>query len=290
MAVYEHTYRPYAGSLTPSWSRFLIIPRHAYGDIFKSKLFAGFFVLCYVPPLVMAILIYLHYNVSALALLDLNLADLLPINALFFQSFVTVQGTFAFLLTVLIGPILISRDLANNGLPLYLSRPFSRGEYVLGKLSVLLILTSAVTWAPLMLCFLLHSYLKGGGWFTGNLWIGWAVFLTSCTWIIVLALLSVTLSAWIKWRTAASAGMFAVFMIPSVIGVTINELFNVPWGSMINLGKLIATVGDALFRQRNFWNPRTDLPLWAAWFALVAICSLCLFLLTRKVRAYEVVR
>jgi ABC-2 type transport system permease protein len=290
MAVYEHTYRPYAGSLTPAWSRFLIIPRHAYGDIFKSKLFAGFFVLCYVPPLIMAILIYLHYNVSALALLEIRLADLLPINAVFFQAFVTVQGTLAFLLSVLIGPVLVSRDLANNGLPLYLCRPFSRGEYVLGKLSVLLIMTSAVTWVPLMLCFLLHAYLKGDGWFTENLWIGWAVFFTSCTWIIVLALLSVTLSAWIKWRTAASAGMFAVFMIPSVIGVTINQLFNVPWGSMINLGKLIATIGDSLFRQRNFWNPRTDLPLWAAWFALAAICCFCLFLLTRKVRAYEVVR
>jgi len=30
MAVYEHTYKPYAGPLTPEWSRFLIIPRHAY--------------------------------------------------------------------------------------------------------------------------------------------------------------------------------------------------------------------------------------------------------------------
>ena len=32
MAVYEHTYKPYAGPLTPRWSRFLVIPRHAYRE------------------------------------------------------------------------------------------------------------------------------------------------------------------------------------------------------------------------------------------------------------------
>ena len=30
MAVYEQTYKRYAGKLTPEWSRFLIIPRHAF--------------------------------------------------------------------------------------------------------------------------------------------------------------------------------------------------------------------------------------------------------------------
>ena len=37
MAVYEQTYKRYAGPLTPEWSRFLIIPRHA-------RLFADFHV------------------------------------------------------------------------------------------------------------------------------------------------------------------------------------------------------------------------------------------------------
>ena len=39
-----------------------------------------------------------------------------------------------------IGPGQVSPDLANNALPLYLARPFSRVEYVLGKMSVLLVL------------------------------------------------------------------------------------------------------------------------------------------------------
>ena len=31
-------------------------------------------------------------------------------------------------------------------------------------------------------------------------------------------------------------------------------------------------------------------PLWASWFALFLICALCLWLLSRKVKAYEVVK
>ena len=31
-------------------------------------------------------------------------------------------------------------------------------------------------------------------------------------------------------------------------------------------------------------------PLWASWFALFVVCAICLALLSRKVKAYEVVR
>src|SRR6185295_8304309 len=145
MAVYEHTYRRYAGRLTPEWSRFLIIPRHAFRAVFKSKLFTAFFVVCFLPLLVEAILIYLHHNINALALMKLDAREVVPIDAYFFQTFVNIQGGFAFFVALLVGPPLVARDLRNNALPLYLCRPFSRTEYVLGKMSVLLILLSLIT-------------------------------------------------------------------------------------------------------------------------------------------------
>ena len=151
MAVYEQTYKRYAGPLTPERSRFLIIPRHAYRAVFASKLFTAFFVLCFVPLLVEAILIYLHHNINAIALMRINVKELVPIDAFFFETFVNVQGGFAFFVALLVGPPLVSRDLRNNALPLYLCRPFSRTEYVLGKMSVILILLSAMTWVPQLL-------------------------------------------------------------------------------------------------------------------------------------------
>ena len=56
MAVLERGYKRYRGTMSPEWSRFLIIPRHAFRDVFRSKIFTGIFVLSFVFPLLWAIL------------------------------------------------------------------------------------------------------------------------------------------------------------------------------------------------------------------------------------------
>ena len=304
MAVYEHTYKQYLGKLTPEWSRFLVIPRHAFRDVFKSKLFTAFFIVCFIPLLIEAILIYLHHNVNALAILKVDVRELIPIDASFFQTFVNLQGTFAFFVTLLVGPPLVARDLRNNALPLYLCRPFSRTEYVLGKMSVLLILLSAITWVPQLLLFLFQSYLEGASWFVNNLSLASAIFIGSVVWILLLALLSQAVSALVKWRVIASAALLGIFFIPSVFGEVINQLFLTRWGNIISLGALIKNVTAGLFGtfvqasgHVTEWDGRigreiivNEPPLLASWFALFLICVICLALLSRKVKAYEVVR
>jgi ABC-type transport system involved in multi-copper enzyme maturation permease subunit len=304
MAVYEHTYKQYLGKLTPEWSRFLVIPRHAFRDVFKSKLFTAFFVVCFIPLLIEAILIYLHHNVNALAILKVDVRELIPIDASFFQTFVNLQGTFAFFVTLLVGPPLVARDLRNNALPLYLCRPFSRTEYVLGKMSVLLILLSAITWVPQLLLFLFQSYLEGASWFVNNLSLASAIFIGSVVWILLLALLSQAVSALVKWRVIASAALLGIFFIPSVFGEVINQLFLTRWGNIISLGALIKNVTAGLFGtfvqasgHVTEWDGRigreiivNEPPLLASWFVLFLICVICLALLSRKVKAYEVVK
>jgi ABC-type transport system involved in multi-copper enzyme maturation permease subunit len=304
MAVYEHTYKQYLGKLTPEWSRFLVIPRHAFRDVFKSKLFTAFFVVCFIPLLVEAILIYLHHNVNALAILKVDIRELVPIDAFFFQTFVNLQATFAFFVTLLVGPPLVARDLRNNALPLYLCRPFSRTEYVLGKMSVLLILLSAITWVPQLLLFLFQSYLEGASWFLDNLSLASAIFMGSVVWILLLALLSQAVSALVKWRVIASAALLGIFFIPSVFGEVVNQIFQTRWGNIISLGALMKNVTAGLFGtfvqatgHITDWDGRVgreiiinEPPLWASWFALFVICAICLALLSRKVKAYEVVR
>jgi ABC-2 type transport system permease protein len=305
MAVYEHTYKRYAGELTPTWSRFLIIPRHAYRSVFQSKLFVAFFVACFIAPLIFAILIYLHHNVNALGILQANINELVPINNTFFQTFIGIQGSLAFFLTLLVGPPLVSRDLTNNGLPLYLCRPFSRAEYVIGKMSVVLILTSLITWVPGLLLFLFQSYLEGGGWLTQNLWIAYAIWSSSWVLIILFALLSQAISAWVKWRVIASATLLGIYFITSVVGGIINGLFHTRLGNLISLGALTGNVMSGLFRTfrptdtdvQEFRNGRIirqvlieQPPLWSHWLMLTLVCLFCLWLLYTRVRAYEVVR
>lgn len=305
MAVFERRYKRFEGALSPEWSRFLIIPRHAFRDVFRSKLFTGIFVVSFVPPLVFAILIYLRHNIEALAIMQLNAVNIIPIDASFFQAFVGIQGTISLFIAMLVGPQQVSRDLTNNALPLYLCRPFSRSEYVVGKMSILLILLSTITWMPGLILFSLQSYLEGWSWFSQNIPIASAIFLGSLVWIVLLALLTQTISAWVKWRVAARAALLGAFFIPSAFGAIINEIFQTHWANLLSLAALIANVSAGLFgtfmRQtsdiREVRNGRvirevflTEPPLWASWLVLFLICAACLWLLSRKVKAYEVVK
>jgi len=305
MAVLERTYKQYQGPLAPEWSRFLIIPRHAYRDVFRSKLFTAFFALSFVFPLGCAIAIYLHHNANALAGMNVNVRDLLPIDAVFFEFYVAWQGVTGFFVAMLVGPQQVSRDLTNNALPLYLCRPFSRSEYVVGKMSIIIILLSTITWVPGLILFLLQSYLEVWSWFSENIWIASAIFIGSLVWILLLALLSQAISAWVKWRMAARAALLGLFFIPTIFAAVVNEIFATHWGHIFDLRALIGNVWSGLFgtfvreaiEHREVRNGqlvavafRTEPPLWASWFVLFLICALCLWLLSRKVKAYEVVK
>jgi ABC-2 type transport system permease protein len=306
MAVYEQTYKRYAGPLTPEWSRFLIIARHAYRSVFGSKLFTAFFVICFLPLLVEAILIYLHHNYGAIAAMKVNVRELVPIDAFFFQTFISVQGGFAFFVALLVGPPLVARDLRNNALPLYLCRPFSRTEYVMGKMSVILIILSTITWIPQLLLFLFQSYLQGFAWFKANLWIASAIVIANVVWILLLALLTQTISAMVKWRVVASGILLGLFIIPSAFAEIINLLFQTRWGSLLSLGALMKSVTDGLFGLfdritgtiaiRDFDDNVVreimliEPPLWCSWAVLFFVCAICLALLSWKVKAYEVVK
>jgi ABC-2 type transport system permease protein len=305
MAVLERSYKRFDGPLSPEWSRFLIIPRHAYRDVFRTKIFTAFFALSFLWPLVCSILIYLHHNAAALLGMGINVRELLPIDAWFFEVYVMVQGTIGFFVAMLVGPQQVSRDLSNNALPLYLCRPFSRSEYVFGKMSIVIILLSIITWVPGLILFLLQSYLEGWTWFSQNLWIASAIFIGSLVWILLLALISQAISAWVKWRMAARAAMLGLFFIPTVFAAVINEIFQTHWAHLFDLRALIGNVWAGLFgtfvrdavEHREVRNNelvavafRTEPPLWASWLVLFLICAFCLWLLSRKVRAYEVVK
>lgn len=306
MAVYEQTYKPYTGKLTPEWSRFLIIPRHAFRGVFGSKLFTAFYVICFLPVLIEAIMIYLHHNITALAITQLNVRQLIPIDNSFFQTFVWVQSIFAFFVALLLGPPLVSRDLRNNALPLYLCRPFARTEYVMGKMSVLLILLSGITWVPQLLMFLFQAYLEGFAWFRSNLWIASAILIAGLVLILLLALISQTLSALVKWRIVASGAMLGLVIIPLGFVGIINVIFMTRIGNLFSLVTLMSNIIEGLFGTFDRVTGRIVIdafdggpgreilliepPLWSSWAMLFVFCAICLAILNWKVKAYEVVK
>ncbi len=295
MAVHDRNFGIYQGQRTPTWSRFLIVPRYAYQEVFQSRIFVAFLALCGVVPFAGLLIIYLHHNLSALNFLNLpldRLREVLPINAGFFRKGLELQGGLCFLLALVVGPALISPDLRNNGLPLYLSRPFSRAEYVLGKGAVLAILMSAITWVPGLLLFLFQSYLEGAGWMGNNLQIAFAIFVGSWIWIAVLSLLSLAVSAWVKWKPVARISLLILYYVPWGFAQVLNVTQHTWWGFLMTLWPTITTVWTNLFglpiEEADYGgNP---MPVLAAWFALTAIFLISLGLLSRRIRAYEVVR
>jgi ABC-2 type transport system permease protein len=308
MAVYEHLYGSYEGEAQPAWSRFTVIPRYALREVFKSKLFTAAFVVCFIYPLIATILVYLHHNVNALALLQINVRELLPIDNSFFRTFMEVQGAFAFILTVLVAPPLISRDLANNALPLYLCRPLSRTEYVLGKMAVVVFLLSCITWIPGILIFFFQASLGGVSWLWANLWMVWSIFFGSMVWIVLLSLIALAISALVRWRVVASGAMLGLFFVPSALGEIINQLFLTRSGHLISLwatmnsiwrglfglfereaGSFRGTVTNPIYDEQFFDIVLMEPPLWASWTVIALVCAICVWLLARKVRAYEVI-
>ncbi len=309
MAVYEHLYGAYEGESHSALSRFFVIPRYALREVFKSKLFTTIFILCFIYPLVAAILVYLHHNANALALLQINVRELLPIDASFFLTFVQVQCAFAFILTVLVAPPLISRDLSNNALPLYLCRPLSRAEYVLGKMAVVVFLLSSVTWIPGLLIFFFQASLAGLSWLWANLWMIQAIFSGCMAWIILLSLLALAVSSLVKWRVVASGALLGLFFVPSAFGEIVNNLFLTRSGHLISLwatmnsiwrglfglfvrqtGSIRGKVRHPIYDEQFFDIALLEPPLWVSWLVIALICAVCVWLLARKVRAYEVIK
>jgi ABC-2 type transport system permease protein len=285
MAVYKRSYRAYAGPLTPAWSRFLILTRYALRGLFRSKFLTAAFVLSFFAPLVCAIGIYLNHNASVLALLHAHRNEIVDINGKFFLGFLGMQGGLAFFLTAFIGPNTIAPDLANGALPLYLCRPFTRAEYVLGKLCALVYLLSLITWVPALVLFGLEANLSGAAWLRENFALAGGILAASAIYILMISLIALALSAWVKWRIVAGALVLGVMFFLSGFGAAVNAVLQSDIGYYISPGALITRVCAAVFGLES------PIPISAgsAWIALLVMCGICLALLAKKTRAYEVV-
>ena len=125
-------------------------------------------------------------------------------------------------------------------------------------------------------------------------------------WIVLLSLLSLALSAWVRWRVVASGTLLGLFFVPSAFGAIINQLFFTRMGHLISPADLMENIRHGLFwnftREVGRFNIEDawgrefrdvvlrEPPLWACWLVVALVCLACLLLLARRVRAYEVIK
>lgn len=286
MAVYERNYKRYTGPMTPAATRFLILPRYAIQEVFKNRWMTFFFILCLSYPIFCLSIIYLANNASFLSMVpNFQLTDILTINGEFFHFFLQTQGWNAFFLALFMGPGLVSKDLANNGLSLYLSRPFSRTEYVVGKLTVLAGMLSVITWVVGFLLLLIHTNFVGISWLIENSRLMIGMFVGSWIWILTLSLMALAVSAWVRWKPVAAVTMLAVLLGGLFFGNVINAIFNTEMGTLVNLISLIDIVWASMLGVES----GSDLSVGAAMLMIGLFWGILLWMLNRRIRAYEVV-
>lgn len=293
MAVYKRRYNSYTGTLTAGWSRFFVLTKYAFADLFKSRFFVILLVLCIVPCLFFAGYIFVANNKTVQLLMQLRSSDFFKVESQYFVFMMLSQTQAAFLLNCWVGPVLIAGDLTNGALPLFLSRPFSRADYVLGKLAVLGLLLSAVTWVPCLLLFFLQSGLAMDGWIWSHLWMIIPIFFCSVIWILMLSLLSLAVSAWVKLRIVATGVTFILFFVPTGLGEMFNAIMGTYWGRLLNFSYMFRLILSKAFREPpGFagtigWH---EIPVSAAWSVLILVCALSLVVLNARLRARETVR
>src|SRR5215510_9709548 len=246
MAVYKRGYQRYDGPLTGRWTRFMVLPRYAWQKLYEQRLVLLLTMASFVWPLLCAGFIYLTNHAELLQGLDRDFREFIQVDGRFFSIFMYVQAGWAVFLAALAGPGLIAPDLANNALPLYFSRPLTRWSYGLARLTVLGGMLSVVTWVPGLMLFGLQVGLAGGSWFQANWTLGTGMVGGFLVWLLILSLVAMASSAYVKWRVVAAAVSLAFFFILSGVAEMIDNVLRVRWGHIIDPAWAVNQVWYAL--------------------------------------------
>ena len=153
MPIHDQGYRRYAGTRRPSGQAWAVITRAGLQALLGRRAFIGLLVLAWMPFFVRAVQLYAAANLPQ--------AAFLAPTAQTFRQFLAQQDLFVFFVTVYAGGGLIANDRRAHALQLYLSKPLTATEYVVGKLAILMALILFITWVPAILLLLAQVALAG---------------------------------------------------------------------------------------------------------------------------------
>jgi ABC-2 type transport system permease protein len=285
MAVYRHGYQRYQGSLTSHRARLFVLPKFAWRRLTQQRLVVIIFAIATFWPLACGVFIYLSHHAELLQGAGTKALELLKIDGEFFVVFMNAQAVFAIILSAFAGPSLIAPDLANGALPLYFSRPLSRPEYILSRMLVLVGVLSPVTWIPGLLLFFMQSGMAGWTWFSENWQLGAGVFFGFLLWILLVSLVALASSAYVKWRVIAGALVLGVFFVLAGAAELTNAVLRVEWAMAANPLRAM----NQIWRSMLGAEPTPGLSAGQCLIAVAVMAAILLAILERRLRPVEVV-
>ncbi len=285
MAVYKRGYQRYTGPLTPHRARVLAFPRHAWKRLLEQRLVVIVLMASLFWPLACAVFVYLANRADLLQGFPGEFKNFVQVKGQFFLIFLNVQAVTGVMLAALAGPGLVAPDLANNALPLYFSRPLTRWDYALSRLLVIAGLLSPVTWMPGLFLFVMQSGLAGWSWFAANWRLGAGVLVGSLLWVLLVALVALAASAYIRWRVIAGALVLAFFFVLAGTAQIVRQVLRTDWALLLDPSNCAYRIWSQLVGAEMPRGPGAM----ASGAALLAMTLLLAWILERKLRPFEVV-
>jgi ABC-type transport system involved in multi-copper enzyme maturation permease subunit len=289
LSVYKHEYRAYAGRLTSPLARIGVLTRYAYAEAWSSRITTALFVAALLPIVVYLVGIYLANNPMVRAVIAHGKDSFISVDASFFLRVVSSQCWLAVVLTAWVAPRLVSFDISDNALPILLSHPISRFGYVAGKFTALFSFLSLITWIPCIGLFAYQAYSSPAPWAGSHLRIGMGLLAGSLLWIVVLSLLGLALSSWVKWRVVATGVIFAAIFVPAGIGSIVSAILRTRWGFIMNVPVIMTQLWQRMLGAPEIMSDLA-LPTGAIAAVLLLLCALSVAMLNARIRAREVVR
>jgi ABC-2 type transport system permease protein len=278
MPIHDQGYRRYAGQRTPQGRAWTVITSAGVRTLLRKRAFLGLLLLAWIPFLVRAVQMYMAANLPQ--------AQFLAPSAATFKDFLGQQNVFVFFIAVYAGAGLIANDRRANALQIYLSKPLTRGEYIFGKLAILLTFLLLVTWVPAVVLLLAQVMFAGSfTFFRQNLHLLPAITIASLVQTLtvaaaMLALSSLTNSS--RYVGVLYAGL--VFLSGAIYNVLYGVTRDSSW-AWISMANNFAQLASFVFRV----PPAYEVP-WVVSLAVVAaVVAAAALVLARRVRAVEVV-
>ena len=280
MPIYDQGYRKYEAREALRRVRFWPITREALRLILAKRAFLGLLAICWVPFVVRVIQV-------VLVTLFPEAKRVLPLDGRLFGDFLNQELGLAILLSIFGGAGLIANDLRTGAILVYLSRPLTRRDYILGKLGVLLLLNLSVTLVPALLLYLIALSMVPGQFLQWSLaWIVPAIVVQSLVSSVVISLLALAVSALSRSARVAGLGFVLLWAGLEIVREVVVNIARRPEAVLLSLQSNLRAIGSALF---DIPVRDASLPwIWPA-LVLVTLCLACLAVLRSRVRAVEIV-
>lgn len=281
MPIHRERYRRREEGVDFRGRAWVVIAVNGIRLLVRRRAFLFLMLLAWIPAIVRAVQIYAAANVPSVAQMGF-----LAISARTFRDFLNQQEPFVFFITVYVGSGLIADDLRARALQLYLSRPLTRTQYIAGKAAILMVALASVTWLPAMLLLFLVPVFAGSMTFVaGNLYLipaisAYALVHITLSTFMILALSSLSNSRWFVAVMYAGLAFFTHALFGVIRAAMDGTMF-----SWVSIFSNLTQIGDVLFRT----PPRYDTPPLVSAAALVVIIAASAYVLSRRIRAVEVV-